>query len=226
VYGLELRGVRWEAGGCYRIDQDPLCLARGGRAVVVTTGAVAAALADVLTGLSRPAAGRILADGVDVSGQPPAPDRIALVPAGGGLLPHLSVARNIELNLDRTASARARAAQVRKLAARLQLEGALELAPHRLSPEQRLRVAVARALARQPGAVVAEDRAGETSCAPVVHAAAGENVAVLVVTDAPARARALSARVCAAVRVPDPRGETPGDAPGDAPGEVAGGTEP
>ncbi len=232
MYGLELRAVVWRSGVPDEADREArhgrdnefdharVQVARGTRAVVVADADVATALADTLTGLSRPVSGHIFVDGVDVTGNPPAPDRIALVPVGGGLLPHLSVAKNIEFNLNRSQSAGARAAQVRKLAAQLQLDGALDLKPHRLSPEQRLRVAAARALARQPSTVVVEDRSGEVSCAPVVRAAVEQNVAVLVITDSAGRAGVLSSRVYAARPVSVPGRRQGAGAPA-APGGVA-----
>lgn len=194
VYGLELRAVVWDADGPHELDHDAVLVRPGDQAAVVATAPAASALADVVCGLARPVSGQVLADGRDLTGEPPTPSRVALVPVGAGLLPHLTVARNIDFGLDRASAPRAREAVVAALARQLQIEGALDLRPHRLSAEQRLRVAVARALGSRPVAVVVEDRDGEVSCAPAAQAASAANIAVLVITDSAARAERLSSR--------------------------------
>jgi ABC-type nitrate/sulfonate/bicarbonate transport system ATPase subunit len=218
MLGLELRGVVWSAGAHFGLSHDPVQVRRGTAAAVLAPADVATELADALTGLSRLVAGDIAADGVVITGTLPAPHRIALVPVGGGLLPHLSVTRNIELNLRRVSSRDARAGQVRDLARQFELDGALRLRPQRLSAEQRLRVAFARALAGQPAAVVVEDRAGQIDCGSTVRAVTAQNVAVLVLTDALARARHLSSRVYAARPAHRPDRPEPGRPGPDRPG--------
>lgn len=194
MYGLELRALVWDAGGRHELDPAIVSIRRGGQAVVIAEAPVASTFADVVCGLTPPVSGQVLVDGRDVTGGPPAPNRIALVPLGGGLLPHLSVARNIEFNLDRSNSPEARAAYVALLARQFGIEGALDQRPHRLSAEQRLRVATARALGRRPSALVVEDRANEVSAATVAHAVAAGNIAVLVITDSVSRAGTFSSR--------------------------------
>ncbi len=153
-----------------------------GEAVVVATDARAAtALADVLLGLARPVSGSVYHRGHDVTAAPPGRRGIALVPAGGGLLPHLTVERNVAYGGDRAHAAD----RIRDL----QLEGIRALRPHELSPAQRLRVAVARALCHQrdPVAIVFEHRAGGPPYRPATEAACACGAAVLVLTDTPER---------------------------------------
>lgn len=223
MYGLELRALVWGSGESARC-LETFGIERGERAVVVADAATAAALADAVLGITPPVGGDVLVDGADVTGRAPAADRVALLPAGGGLLPHLSVARNLDLTLDRDWAARARAAHVRNLAREYQLDGALEVAPHLLSREQQLRVALARAMSRQPAVLLVEDRVGEVSCGPVVRAAMAQNVAVLIVTDSAARAGAISPRVHGAQPLPadEPvRAEQEAAHAGEAPADTA-----
>jgi hypothetical protein len=74
--------------------------------------------------------------------------------------------------------------------------------PHELSPVQRLRVAVARALCAQPEpvAVVIEDRDGHPACRAAAATASEQDLAVLVITDARDRGYELSGRLHTAHR--------------------------
>ncbi len=122
---------------------------------------------------------------------------MALLPAGGGLLPHLDVARNLDLGL--RSAGLTQPGQLRRLARDFHVEGALDLLPHRLSGEQRLRVAAARALACGPAVLVVEDRRDQVPPAAAVQAAIRRSVAVLVLTDSHRRASAASRLVHRAV---------------------------
>lgn len=173
--GLLVRGLVWCVAGIrYGLDPDPLTVAAHEVATVRAPAAVGRALADVLAGLATAEDGT-----VELAG------RVALVPPGGALLPDLTVAANLALGL-RAHSTADRTARIEPAARLLQVEGALALHPDRLSDAQQLRAGMARALATEPALVVVEDRAGVPSCLPAV-AAAAERVAVLVVTDDPAR---------------------------------------
>ncbi|HZB30750.1 MAG TPA: ATP-binding cassette domain-containing protein [Streptosporangiaceae bacterium] len=194
---LRLHGLRWEAGARYAIDPDPLVVERRAVVVVIAEPVPAAALADVIVGLARPVAGSVSLDRTDVTRRGPTGRRIALIPLGGGLLPHLSVAGNIAY-----AQGRAAATRVSDIARRLGLSEVLHWHPHELSPVQRLRVAVARALCAQPEpvAVVIEDRDGHPACRAAVATAREQDLAVLVITDSRDRGYELSGRLHTARR--------------------------
>lgn len=181
--GLRTRRLVWCAAGVpYRLVPDRLEADRGRVAIVLAAPVVGRALADVLTGLTPPEAGEVQHGGAGV----------ALVPPGGALLPDLTVAGNLALGLTvrSAADARARVAVAARL---LQVDGALDLHPDRLSAAQQLRAGLARAVAARPDLVVVEDRAGLPPCGPAV-AAAADQVAVLVVTDDPDRVRPVRGR--------------------------------
>jgi putrescine transport system ATP-binding protein len=188
VPGLSVRGLTWSAARRrYGLAPDPLEL--GPREVATVCAAdplVARSLADVLAGLAAAEDGDVLLEG-----------RVALVPPGGALLPDLTVAANLALGL-RAHSAVDLRARVEHAARLLQVEGALELHPDRLSAAQQLRAGMARALAADPDLVVLEDRTGMSPCGPAV-AAAADRAAVLVITDDLSRVRTLPEREWAAV---------------------------
>jgi ABC-type thiamine transport system ATPase subunit len=186
VKGLQLHALVWEAAGT-RLRMD---IAVPESAIVVAPRPAASALADVLVGLSAPVGGSVSVDDREVTGLPPGRRGITLVPPGGGLLPHLTVERNVAYGCGRGHGSR-----VRRRLQDLQLESVRRLRPHELSPVQRLQVAVARALCLdgRPGAIVIEDRRGETLCRAAVAAARSQDVAVLVITDSAERGAALGA---------------------------------
>jgi ABC-type sulfate/molybdate transport systems ATPase subunit len=186
VPSLELRGLAWQAPGS-RLRLGVM-IRPGESAVVVTGPEAGSALADAVLGLARPLAGSVLVDGRDVTGLAVGTRGIAVVPPGGALLPHLTVERNIAYAGDRAyADERIRD---------LRLEAIRRLRPHELSPGQRLQVAVARALchAREPVAIVFEDRSGEAPFRAAVATARAHGAAVLVITD-PERGAGLSGAV-------------------------------
>ncbi len=129
----------------------PLDLALVPRAVTVLLGATQAgktSLMRVMAGLDKPSSGRVLADGVDVTGVPVRERNVSMVYQQFINYPSMSVARNIAspLVLRRETGIDAR---VRELATKLHIEPFLERLPAELSGGQQQRVALARALAKK-----------------------------------------------------------------------------
>jgi ABC-type taurine transport system ATPase subunit len=201
--GIELSGLILAVGRRHVLDPDPLGVAAGQVGVIVAPPTAGTVLADVLTGLAAPVSGQVLAGGKNVTGRPAGHRGIALVPAGGGLLPHLTVERNAGYGLAGTETREQRRARVERVLAELELTSLRRLRPHELSAEQRLRVAVARAKCLPAGtyAVVIED-CETAACRAAVATAAGQDLAVVVITGSEDRARELGAR--------DPGAEDPG----------------
>ncbi|WP_424534124.1 ATP-binding cassette domain-containing protein [Sphaerisporangium viridialbum] len=186
---LQLDGLTWEHGGDLRaLKPDPLVVEAGETAVVLAGDAAdAEAFTDVLLAQAWPLRGRIRIAGREIISLPADARGIALVPAGGGLFPHLTVEQNIAFGLRGPRGGGFHKGQVNYVAGRLNLQGFLAWRPHELSPDERLRVALARAMCHWQAAraVVIEDRAGYTPC----HAAVSESLKaypdlpVLVVSD-------------------------------------------
>lgn len=167
--GLLARGLVWRVRDHrYRLDPDTVRLDGGGCAGVLAPPEAARALADVLAGF-----GPKLAGTVEVAGP------VALVPPGGALLPHLTVAANVALG-PAFRHREHREAAVEPAARLLQVDSVLDLHPDRLSPGQRLRAGFARAVAAEPAVVVVEDGPGQPSCDAAVAAVTAAGTAVLV----------------------------------------------
>jgi ABC-type sulfate/molybdate transport systems ATPase subunit len=127
----------------------------GASVALVARPRLATAVARVVVGLAAPVAGRILVGGRDVTDLPPLRRQIGYVPAGGALLPHLTVARNISYGQRRRQRVRDVAdGWAAVLVDRLELAPTLALRPHLLSEAQRFRVALARAMACLPEVLV------------------------------------------------------------------------
>ncbi|MEH1100832.1 ATP-binding cassette domain-containing protein [Micromonospora sp. CPCC 205561] len=129
----------------------------GACAALVAAPPVGTAVARVVSGLAAPLTGLVLVGERDVTALPPPRRRVAYVPAGGALLPHLTVRRNIAYGQRR----RERVRQVADdwtaaVVDRLELAPTLALRPHLLSEAQRFRVALARAVVCLPEVLVVD----------------------------------------------------------------------
>ena len=147
---MELRLERIEQRVGAQVHLYPLDLTLVPLAVTVLLGATQAGkttLMRVMAGLDAPAKGRVLADGVDVTGKPVRERNVAMVYQQFINYPSMTVADNIasplklrkEKNID---------ARVNELAAKLHIEPFLKRLPAELSGGQQQRVALARALAK------------------------------------------------------------------------------
>ena len=147
---MELRLERIEQKIGASTHLYPLDLTLVPRAVTVLLGATQAGkttLMRVMAGLDKPSAGRVLADGQDVTGKPVRERNVAMVYQQFINYPSMTVADNIAspLKLRRETGIQAR---VQALAAKLHIEPFLQRLPAELSGGQQQRVALARALAK------------------------------------------------------------------------------
>jgi len=148
---LMLKGIEQRVGAATHLYACDLKLVP--RAVTVLLGATQAGkttLMRLMAGLDAPTAGRVIADGRDVTGVPVRQRNVAMVYQQFINYPSLTVADNIASPLrllgalDRTGVM----ARVTELAAKLHIEPFLDRLPAELSGGQQQRVALARALAR------------------------------------------------------------------------------
>jgi glycerol transport system ATP-binding protein len=129
----------------------PLDLTLVPRAVTVLLGATQAGkttLMRVMAGLDKPHAGRVLADGQDVTGMPVRERNVAMVYQQFINYPSMSVADNIASPLKLRGEANI-VQRVQALAEKLHIEPFLQRLPAELSGGQQQRVALARALAKK-----------------------------------------------------------------------------
>lgn len=125
-------------------------------ALVGPSGAGKSSLLKAIAGL-LPASGQVRVDGVawqdGAIGLPDWQRRVGLVLQGGGLFPHLDALGNVMIAQERPDRDVARA-----LLAAVQLEGAvLQRRPAQLSGGEQMRVALARALAREPAVLLLDE---------------------------------------------------------------------
>ncbi len=126
-----------------------------GRAVAVlgTSGAGKTTLLRTLGGFLPVRAGRILRDGVDITGWLPEERGLGYVPQGLGLFAHRTVERNVRFPLEVRGRLDA-ASRTQELLERFHLTPLRHRYPARLSGGEMQRVALARALAADPELIV------------------------------------------------------------------------
>ncbi|MEU4190663.1 hypothetical protein AB0E69_02100 [Kribbella sp. NPDC026611] len=122
------------------------------RALVLPTAASARRLVDLLTGVEDPPASAEVKIG----------NPVRLVPAEGGLLPHLTVLGNIVHGHTATQRVTRKAAEQQSVvtAADCGLDDVLDRYPYEITPGRRRLAGVARALGAHPRLIVLEDAAG------------------------------------------------------------------
>ena len=145
-----------------RVGRGELVAIRG------RSGSGKTTLLNLIGGLDRPTAGRVVVDGDDVGAMGESAlvrfrrSTVAFIFQAFGLLPILSAAENVEVPLRLVrAESRARDARVGEL---LELVGLGERAghrPHELSGGEQQRVAIARALANRPKLLLADEPTGQ-----------------------------------------------------------------
>lgn len=152
---LEVVGLR------AAIDAPPVDLSLKPGATLTLFGNQPAALSrllDVLAGFLPSLGGTITVSGENVTSRPPAERRMRIVSPRDPLFPHLDLRDNIAFSLraSRQGRTEARAAAGRMISL-LGLDGIAGLRPAELSPEQSLRVRLARALVTSPDVLLLDD---------------------------------------------------------------------
>lgn len=151
---LELRNISCEFGGRVVVDDVSLTVAAGRVTCLLgPSGCGKSTTLRMVAGVETPSAGKILLDGVEMSGngvfQPPERRNVGLMFQDFALFPHLSVADNVAYGLPKASRANRRA-RVADLLGKVHLSGYEARFPHELSGGEQQRVALARALAPEP----------------------------------------------------------------------------
>ena len=111
-----------------------------------------------VAGLDAQTRGQIFQDGVDISNFPPSKRDYGIVFQSYALFPNLTVARNIAFGLENTGYSRADvAARVSELLALVGLPEQADKYPAQLSGGQQQRIALARAIAINPGLLLLDE---------------------------------------------------------------------
>jgi putative ABC transport system ATP-binding protein len=160
--GEEVRILR---GVSFRLDPGELV------ALVGPSGSGKSTILGIAAGLDAPTAGRVVIDGVDVTGMSERPlsrlrsRRVGMVFQAYNLLPTLTALENVELPLLVPGQPRRPPGRARELLAGLGLEHRLHHRPSQLSGGEQQRVAVARALVTDPALLVADEPTGNLDTA-------------------------------------------------------------
>ncbi|WP_421866262.1 ABC transporter ATP-binding protein [Motiliproteus sp.] len=159
---LQIQGVTKMFGEFTAVDNVSLdiyknelfCLLGG-------SGSGKSTLLRMLAGFESPTSGRILIDGVDMSGVEPWKRPVNMMFQSYALFPHLSVADNVAFGLKREGVARAEIKQrVAEMLEMVQLGHLGRRKPSQLSGGQRQRVALARALVKRPKLLLLDEPLG------------------------------------------------------------------
>jgi multiple sugar transport system ATP-binding protein len=156
---VELRNVRKKFGvnevihGIDLLIQDHEFIA-----LVGPSGCGKSTLLRMIAGLEEVTEGEVLIDGIPAQHIPPAQRGLAMVFQSYALYPHMTVAENMSFSLRLAGVPRAEQEQkVRAVARILEMEPLLERKPGQLSGGQMQRVAIGRAMVRQPKAFLLDE---------------------------------------------------------------------
>jgi multiple sugar transport system ATP-binding protein len=156
---IELRNVRKRFGAHEVIHGIDLFIRdREFVAFVGPSGSGKSTLLRMIAGLEEVSEGEVLIDGVPAEGVPPSERGLAMVFQSYALYPHMSVAENMSFSLRLAGVAKEeRERKVRAVARVLEMEPLLERKPRQLSGGQLQRVAIGRAMVRQPKAFLLDE---------------------------------------------------------------------
>ncbi|MGH7070847.1 MAG: ABC transporter ATP-binding protein [Acetobacteraceae bacterium] len=157
---LELRGLAKQYGEAPPAVTDFTLSVEKGEFITFLgpSGCGKTTILRIIAGLVQPSAGRIFAQGADITARPTHLRNMGLVFQNYALFPHLSVERNLSFGLEmrglRGPAARERVAQALAL---VQLTGLGARKPKALSGGQQQRVALARALVIEPSVLLLDE---------------------------------------------------------------------
>ncbi|MFN0020923.1 MAG: ABC transporter ATP-binding protein [Pirellulaceae bacterium] len=157
--GVELRGVfRVFPGGGKGVDGLDLVVRQGELMVLVgPSGSGKTTTLRVIAGLEEATSGTVWIDGREVTELPPRDRNVAMVFQGLGLYEHLSTFENLAFGLKARGQGSGVRNQVEEIASQLGIQHLLQRRPGELSGGEQQRVALGRALVRQPAAMLLDE---------------------------------------------------------------------
>jgi molybdate/tungstate transport system ATP-binding protein len=155
---IQLDAIAWQAG-TFRLEDVSVIIPSGRYAVLMgRTGCGKTTLLEIICGLRRPRAGRVLIGSRDVTHEPPAVRGVGYVPQDGAMFPTMTVRDQLGFALRVRRRPHDEIVQrVGELAADLGITHLLDRLPQNLSGGERQRVALGRALAANPKVLVLDE---------------------------------------------------------------------
>lgn len=149
---LEITGMSKRFGATVAVEEVCLSVERGEFfALLGPSGCGKTTLLRLIAGFETPDNGRIVIDGIDITGLPPYARPVNMMFQSYALFPHMDVAANVAFGLRQERIDRRRIAKrVSEMLALVQMSDYRRRRPHEISGGQRQRVALARALAKMP----------------------------------------------------------------------------
>lgn len=162
---IELRGVSKSFGSHVVLDGVNLSVEEGETLVLMGRSGIGKSVTLlIITGLIAPDSGTVLLQGVDIARLPekqliPIRRQFSYVFQSGALFDSLSVAENVAFPLTEAEARDPEATEeaVRRILARLELEEVAPLRPAEISTGMKKRVAIARAMAASPLAILYDE---------------------------------------------------------------------
>lgn len=156
---LELRGIKKHYGKIHAVDGIDVAVADGEfLAILGPSGCGKSTLMRMIAGLELPSAGDILLGGKSVTRLPPRSRNVSMVFQSYALYPNMSVADNIAFPLKaRGVPPGERATKVAWAVGIMGIEYLLQRRPARLSGGEKQKVALARALVRDPALFIFDE---------------------------------------------------------------------
>jgi putrescine transport system ATP-binding protein len=144
------------------VDEVSLAIHKGEIfALLGSSGCGKSTLLRMLAGFEKPTSGRVVLNGVDITGLAPHERPINMMFQSFALFPHLNTWDNIAFGLKREGMPKPQIqARVEEMLGLVQLESFATRKPHQLSGGQQQRVALARSLAKKPQLLLLDEPLG------------------------------------------------------------------
>jgi len=159
---IQIRNVGKRFGDFVALDDVTLEVETGSlTALLGPSGSGKSTLLRIVAGLERPDTGSVALDGEDVTAQPPQARGVGFVFQHYAAFKHMTVRKNVAFGLEiRRRPKDEIKARVEELLRLVQLHGLADRYPAQLSGGQRQRMALARALAVEPGVLLLDEPFG------------------------------------------------------------------
>ena len=156
---LELRGLKKKYGSIYAVNGIDIAIKEGEfLAILGPSGCGKSTTMRMIAGLEQPSAGEVLIGGRPVTHLPPRERNVSMVFQSYALYPHMTVTENIVFPLKaRDVPKAERETKLKWAAGMLGIEPLLQRKPARLSGGEKQKVALARALVRDPALFIFDE---------------------------------------------------------------------